>query len=64
MFDRVIVLSEGRTIYHGCPEQIRNYFEQAPLYFTMGIYCNPADKLLTIASYPRSCLKESKETNQ
>ena len=56
-FDRVIVLSEGRTIYHGAPDEIRTYFESKPFNFTMGLYCNPADKLLTIATHPKRCIK-------
>lgn len=59
-FDKVIVLSEGRMIYCGCPGEIRNYFEQAPFCFMMGIYSNPADKLLTLATNPRRCIKQSK----
>jgi len=56
-FDRVILLSEGRTIYNGSPKEIRKYFQSPPFNFTIGLYCNPADKLITIAAYPRKCLE-------
>ena len=58
MFDRVILLSEGRTIYNGRPQDVRSYFEQEPFNMMMGIYANPADKLLTLASCPRRCISE------
>ena len=57
MFDRVIVLSEGRTIYSGPPMQIRSYFEQFGLKITK--YSNPADKISVIASEPKRLLNES-----
>jgi len=56
MFDRVIVLSEGRTIFNGKPQDVRNYFATEPFQMVIGLYCNPADKLLTLASYPRKCI--------
>lgn len=58
MFDRVIVLSEGHTIYNGRPHDVRTYFEKKPFNMVMGLYSNPADKLLTLASYPRKCIAE------
>ena len=61
MFDRVILLSEGRTIYNGRPEDVRTYFEQDPFKLVMGLYSNPADKLLTLAACPRKCISSEKE---
>ena len=58
MFDKVIVLSEGRTIYHGAPDEIRTYFERPPFRYAIGLYCNPADKLMTLASHPKRCIHE------
>ena len=58
MFDKVIVLSEGYTIYQGPPQKVKQYFEQFGL--QMGRFMNPADKLSIIASEPFSLLtKES-----
>ena len=60
-FDRVIVLSEGRTIYHGKPEDVRKYFskrDQSTGLPLVGSYCNPADKLISIASHPRKAVPE------
>jgi len=53
-FDRVILLSEGYTIYNGPPGRVKDYFEQFGL--TMGRFSNPADKLSNIASEPRRTL--------
>lgn len=61
MFDRVILLSEGRTIYNGRPDDVRSYFEQDPFKMVMGLYSNPADKLLTLAACPRKCISEKGE---
>ena len=58
MFDKVIVLSEGRTIYNGAPDEIRTFFERAPFKYAMGLYCNPADKLMTLASHPKRCIQK------
>ena len=63
MFDKVIVLSEGRTIYHGAPDEIRSYFERAPFRYAMGLYCNPADKLMTLASHPKRCIQEQTQSD-
>ena len=57
LFDRVIVLSEGYTIYSGPPLQVSSYFEKFGLSFSK--YSNPADKLSIIASEPRSVLNSS-----
>ena len=54
MFDRVIVLSEGYTVYSGPPSMVATYFEQFGL--KMGRYSNPADKLSVIAAEPTSVL--------
>ena len=50
MFDRVIVLSEGYTIYNGPPQKVKEYFDKYGL--VMSRYSNPADKLSIIASEP------------
>ena len=49
-FDRVILLSEGFTIYNGSPLEVQSFFGQFG--FKMPKYANPADKLSTIASEP------------
>ena len=64
MFDRVIVLSEGRNIYHGPPDHIQSYFEQKPFRYAMGLYSNPADKLITIAVHPRRCIAKSRNPEE
>ena len=56
MFDRVIVLSEGYTIYNGPPAEVFNFF--TPLGLTIAKYTNPADKLSIIASAPRKALND------
>ena len=62
MFDKVIVLSEGYTIYEGPPNKVKQYFEQFGL--QMGRFTNPADKLSIIASEPFSLLtRENTITN-
>ena len=55
LFDRVILLSEGHTIYNGPPSQVKPYFEQFGL--LMGKNFNPADKLSIIAAMPRTVLQ-------
>ena len=58
-FDRVIVLAEGRTIYSGRPEDVRKYFDgrdQSTGQPLIGQFCNPADKLISIASFPRKAV--------
>ena len=57
MFDRVILLSEGYTIYSGPPSMVKTYFEQYGL--KMSRFSNPADKLSQLASEPRSVLNDS-----
>lgn len=54
LFDRVILLSEGHTVFNGPPSQVKPYFEQYGL--KMQNYSNPADKLSIIASMPRKAL--------
>lgn len=54
VFDRVILLSEGYTLYNGPPKQVQTYFAQFGLKMTQ--FSNPADKLSIIASTPRSVL--------
>ena len=53
-FDRVILLSEGYTVYNDCPKKIANYF--SPYGLNMSRFANPADKLIIIASAPLSLL--------
>ena len=55
MFDRVIVLSEGYTIYNGPPQMVKEYFDKYGL--VMSRYSNPADKLSIIASEPYRVLQ-------
>lgn len=50
LFDRVILLSEGYTIYNDSPAKIANYF--LPYGLNMSRFANPADKLSIIASVP------------
>ena len=57
LFDRVILLSEGYTVYNGPPQDVKPYFENYGL--VMGNYSNPADKLSIIADYPRKVLNEN-----
>lgn len=47
-FDRIILLSEGYTIFSGSPKDVTTYFEKYGL--KMMKFCNPADKLIVIAS--------------
>ena len=54
MFDRVILMSEGYMIYSGPPDIARQYFTQFGM--SLRSYCNPADKLCSIASHPRRSL--------
>jgi ATP-binding cassette, subfamily G (WHITE), eye pigment precursor transporter len=54
--DRVILLSEGYTIYNGPPGLIKEYFKQFGL--KMNQFSNPADKLSNIASEPRNELNK------
>ena len=57
MFDRVIVLSEGYTVYSGPPKMVKSYFEQFGLQMTR--YSNPADKLSILAVEPKSILNDT-----
>lgn len=56
-FDRVILLSEGYTVYNGPPQGVKDYFASFGLKMTN--YTNPADKLSIIAAMPRKVLTES-----
>jgi len=47
-FDRVILLSEGYTIYNNKPSQVLDHFAQFGL--KMSKFANPADKLSNIAA--------------
>lgn len=51
LFDRVICLSEGRTIYNGPVSQIKSYFES---HFDVVFprYTNPSDYLIKLAIDP------------
>ena len=62
LFDRVILLSEGRTIYNGPPIGVKPYFERFGL--QMRAYSNPADKLSIIASQPRQILNDQMTVEQ
>ena len=55
-FDRVILMSEGYTIFNGPPGEVSDYFAN----FGMQInrFSNPADKMLQVAGHPSSCLRE------
>ena len=57
MFDRVIFLSDGYTIYNGPPEECLTYMAQ----FGLGTLrnTNPADKMSIIAAQPRTLLSHS-----
>jgi len=54
MFDRIILLSEGYTIFNGNPKDVQDHFTRFGL--QMGQFENPADKLSKIASDPQSCM--------
>jgi len=49
-FDRVILLSEGYTIYNDSPKNISNFF--TPYGLKISKFANPADKLSIIAAAP------------
>ena len=53
-FDRVILLSEGYTIYNGPPDRVKSYFSDLGL--KMNRFSNPADKMSNIASEPIATL--------
>jgi ABC-type multidrug transport system ATPase subunit len=50
LFDRVMVLSDGFTIFNGPPKHVEEFFSHWG--FKMPRYANPADKLSSIASEP------------
>lgn len=54
MFDRIIFLSEGYTIYNGTPEGVNEYMMQFGL--KKLVHCNMADKMSQIASQPKAIL--------
>ena len=54
MFDRVIFLSEGYTIYNGPPEECGIYMGQFGLRSLQ--HTNPADKMSIIAAQPKTLL--------
>ena len=57
MFDRVIFLSDGYTIYNGAPELAGEYMQQFGLHELKNT--NPADKMSIIAAEPKKLLNES-----
>ena len=59
MFDKVVLLSEGHMVYYGRPADVRSYFDRYGL--VMGLYSNPADKLITVATNPRKCITTAPE---
>ena len=56
MFDKVILLSEGYTIYNSHPSLVKDHFAQFGL--RMSKFANPADKLSNIAAQPWSELND------
>ena len=52
LFDRIVLMSEGNTIYNGCPGKIADFY--GVWNFKMSKFVNPADKLINIASAPWS----------
>ena len=56
MFDRVIFLSDGYTIYNGPPEQCFAYMQQFGLRSLS--HTNPADKMSIIAALPKKILRK------
>jgi len=56
MFDRVILLSEGYTIFNSKPSLVKDHFRQFGL--KMSKFANPADKMSNIAAQPWSELRE------
>jgi len=56
MFDRVIFLSEGYTIYNGPPEECGDYMMQFGL--KKLVHTNVADKMSIIAAQPKTLLSE------
>jgi len=61
MFDRVIFLSDGHTIYNGPPELAAEHFIQFGM--TRLSHSNPADKLSIIAASPTLLLNKSVTIN-
>lgn len=51
LFDKVICLSDGHTIYNGPVADIKSYFSRN-LNLELPLYCNPADYLLKVATDP------------
>uniref|UniRef100_A0A7S3CL40 ABC transporter domain-containing protein n=1 Tax=Strombidium rassoulzadegani TaxID=1082188 RepID=A0A7S3CL40_9SPIT len=51
IFDRVIILAEGMTIFNGPVGEITEFFERNG--FKLGHYQNPADVMLKLASHPQ-----------
>jgi len=56
LFDRVIILSEGYTLYNGPPGEARNHFKQFG--FEMPTYTNPADRLIQLANAPHGLISK------
>lgn len=57
MFDRVIFLSDGYTIYNGPPEDCFQYMAQFGLQALT--HTNPADKMAIIAAQPKTLLHQN-----
>jgi ABC-type multidrug transport system ATPase subunit len=55
-FDRVILLSEGFTIYNGPPSEAKVFLDNLGVKF--GKYTNPADVLLKLANDPKLINKD------
>lgn len=62
MFDRIILLSEGHTIYNGPPDKVEKHFKKWGL--VMPVFSNPADKLINIATAPWLELKLKPKFNE
>jgi len=62
MFDRVIFLSDGYTIYNGPPEQCFAYMMQFGL--NSLTHTNPADKMSIIAAQPKKILRQDMTINK
>lgn len=50
IFDRIIILSEGLTIYHGPPRDVPDFFTR--IGYRLSTFKNPADVLLRLAVEP------------